>query len=155
MIKKAKFAAMLLSGALLCATAVCATDTVAVNAAGTYLRIPDAADTVIDDAQKTPIKYGNYYFKKNAEGYLLVSFKKNTGYKTLDIYYHSTHSDGKTLYAKCLVDILLGITANKGNCNQFCFRAQIGDTKNQFPFYFIKNRENILPGDHRRKTGSR
>ena len=24
--------------------------------------------------------------------------KKNTGYKTLDIYYHSTHSDGKTLY---------------------------------------------------------
>ena len=98
MIKKAKFAAMLLSGALLCATAVCATDTVAVNAAGTYLRIPDAADTVIDDAQKTPIKYGNYYFKKNAEGYLLVSSKKNTGYKTLDIYYHSTHSDGKTLY---------------------------------------------------------
>ena len=98
MIKKAKFAAMLLSGALLCATAVCATDTVAVNAAGTYLRIPDAADTVIDDAQKTPIKYGNYYFKSDAEGYLLVSSKKNTGYKTLDIYYHSTHSDGKTLY---------------------------------------------------------
>lgn len=98
MIKKAKFAAMLLSVALLCATAVCATDTVAVNAAGTYLRIPDAADTVIDDAQKTPIKYGNYYFKKNAAEYLLVSSKKNTGYKTLDIYYHSTHSDGKTLY---------------------------------------------------------
>ena len=98
MIKKAKFAAMLLSGALLCATAVCATDTVAVNAAGTYLRIPDAADTVIDDAQQDPIKYGNYYFKKNAEAYLLVSSKKNTEYKTLDIYYHSTHSDGKTLY---------------------------------------------------------
>ena len=51
-----------------------------------------------DDAQKTPIKYGNYYFKSDAEGYLLVSSRKNTGYKTLDIYYHSTHSDGKTLY---------------------------------------------------------
>ena len=79
MIKKAKFAAMLLSVALLCATAVCATDTVAVNAAGTYLRIPDAADTVIDDAQKTPIKYGNYYFKSDVEGYLRVSTKNSKG----------------------------------------------------------------------------
>lgn len=98
MIKKAKFAAMLLSGALLCATAVCATDTVAVNAAGTYLRIPDAADTVIDDAQKTPIKYGNYYFKCDDKGYLCVSTKKSKDYNTLDSYYHSTYTDGKTLY---------------------------------------------------------
>lgn len=97
--KKAKFAAMLLSGALLCSTAVCATDTVAVSAASTYVRIPDATETVIDDAQQTPIKYGNYYFKSDVEGYLRVSTKKSKGYKTLDCSYSTSHTDGKTLYA--------------------------------------------------------
>lgn len=79
MMKKVKFAAMLLSGALLCSTAVCATDTIAVSAASTYVRIPDATDTVIDDAQQTPIKYGNYYFKSDVEGYLRVSTKNSKG----------------------------------------------------------------------------